>query len=163
MSGRVWSVRSVASSGMGCRHIPTRCVSWRLDVCLQSPSYLHDHGSFMVLVHDWAMLQCINSFFDFSTGAATKEMMFLVRIWYTSTKRMSVKAQRGRGGIEAFGCNIICGSAAEKCRDFRFQIGIELAMEHFEGESVFKNLTQSTGRIFGTNAITSDTIGKLTE
>jgi hypothetical protein len=82
---------------------------------------------------------------------------------YMAAERVSVKAQRGGSWIETSGCNSVCRSATEKCRDFSLQIRIELAVQHFESESGLENLTQSTDSIFGSNLIIADTIGKLTK
>jgi hypothetical protein len=89
--------------------------------------------------------------------------MLLVCFRYMAAERVPVKTQRGGSWIEASGCNSVCRCATEKCRDFFLQIGIELAVQHFESESGLESLTQSTDSIFGSNLIIADTICKLTK
>lgn len=126
-------------------------------------SNLHDSGSLAVLKYDRTMLHCTYRLFDLGIGTGTKEVVFFVCIGYTATQRISVQAQRHAGNIEALGYNGLCWSATEKCRDFRFQIGVELTVQHFKSESVLENLTQSAGRILGSNLVASNSIGKLTK
>lgn len=126
-------------------------------------SNLHDFGLLAVLKHNRMVLHCIYRLCNLGIGTGAKKVMLFVCIRYTAAKRMSVQAQRRAGRIEALGCNGLCWSATEKCRDFRFQIGIELAVQHFESKSVLENLTQSAGRILGSNPVASNTIGKLTK
>jgi hypothetical protein len=109
------------------------------------------------------MFHCIYLLFDFGKGAAAKQVMLLVCFRYMTAERVPVETQRGRSRIEASSCDSLCRSATEKCRNFCLQIGVELTVQHFEGECVLENLTQSTDRIFGSNLIISDAIGKLTQ
>lgn len=129
----------------------------------QGRSNLHDSGSLAVLEDDRTMLHGTYCLFDLGVGTGAKEVMFFVCIGYTATERIFVQVQRRAGNIETLSYNGLCWSATEKCRDFRFQIGVELTMQHFKSESVLENLTQSAGRILGSNLVTSNSIGELTK
>jgi hypothetical protein len=109
------------------------------------------------------MFHCIYLLFKFGKGAAAKQVMLLVCSRYVIAEWVPVKTQRGRSRMETSRYDDLCRGATEKCRYLCLQIGIELAVQHFEGEGVLENLTQSTDRILGSNLIISDTVGKLTQ
>jgi len=109
------------------------------------------------------MLYCIYSLFDFGIGATAQKVMLFVCLRGMTPEQVPMETQRRGSWIESFGCDGLCRSATEKCRDFGLQLGIELAVQHFESESGLKDLTQSTDRIFRFNLVIADTIGKLTK